>query len=147
MVERWDELYGYQSQALPRQAKSRIWNDIAARLSGSSWEAREGEDVRRKWLYVKLTLRNRLRAAGQLGLGAYPPDLSPLEQRVLALMGHDSGGSVDAPDIGFGKRSGTVGALHWLFFRVVSHFPSLKLLVVLHFGTARYMCACPIRAL
>ncbi|XP_035238858.1 myb-related transcription factor, partner of profilin-like isoform X2 [Anguilla anguilla] len=110
VVERWDELYGYQSQALPRGAKSRIWSDIAARLSASSREARDGEDVRKKWLYIKLTLRNRLRSAGQLGLGAgagaYPPDLSPLEQRVLALLGHDSGGSVDAPDIGFGPVSG-----------------------------------------
>ncbi|KAJ8354871.1 hypothetical protein SKAU_G00224380 [Synaphobranchus kaupii] len=106
VVDRWDELYGYQSQALPRGAKSRIWNDIAARLSSSSREVREGEDVRKKWLYTKLTLRNRLRAASQLGLGTYPPDLTPLEQRVLALMGHDSGGSVDAPDIGFGPVSG-----------------------------------------
>ncbi|KAJ8287876.1 hypothetical protein COCON_G00005350 [Conger conger] len=106
VVERWDELYGYQSQALPRGAKSRIWSDIAGRLCSSSREAREGEDVRKKWLYIKLTLRNRLRAAGQLGPGAGPPDLSPLEQRVLALMGHDSGGSVDAPDIGFGPVSG-----------------------------------------
>ncbi|KAG7469395.1 hypothetical protein MATL_G00128570 [Megalops atlanticus] len=106
VVERWDELYGYQSQALPRGAKTRIWNDIAARLSGSSREVRDGEDVRKKWLYTKLTLRNRLRAASQLGLGTYPPDLSPLEQRVLALMGHDSGGSVDAPDVGFGPVSG-----------------------------------------
>ncbi|KAG9334310.1 hypothetical protein JZ751_008292 [Albula glossodonta] len=106
VVERWDELYGYQSQALPRGAKTRIWSDIAARLSASSREPREGEDVRKKWLYTKLTLRNRLRAANQLGLGTCPPDLSPLEQRVLALMGHDSGGSVDAPDVGFGPVSG-----------------------------------------
>ncbi|KAJ8392802.1 hypothetical protein AAFF_G00070060 [Aldrovandia affinis] len=106
VVERWDELYGYQSQMLPRGAKSRIWSEIAARVSAISREVREGEEVRKKWLYTKLTLRNRLRAASQLGLGTYPPDLSSLEQRVLALMGHDSGGSVDAPDIGFGPVSG-----------------------------------------
>ncbi|XP_058874185.1 myb-related transcription factor, partner of profilin-like [Acipenser ruthenus] len=107
--ERWDELFGVRSLSLARGAKARIWQDIATRVSASSSGVRDGEDIRKKWTYSKQSLRTKVAAQrtspAQAGGGVNTtPELTPLEQRLLALMGHECVGGVDAPDVGFGPE-------------------------------------------
>ncbi|KAK1152046.1 myb-related transcription factor, partner of profilin-like [Acipenser oxyrinchus oxyrinchus] len=107
--ERWDELFGVRSLSLARGAKARIWQDIAARVSASSGGVRDGEDIRKKWTYSKQSLRTKVAAqrasTAQPGRGVNTtPELTPLEQRLLALMGHECVGGVDAADVGFGPE-------------------------------------------
>ncbi|RXM30783.1 Major facilitator superfamily domain-containing protein 3 [Acipenser ruthenus] len=119
VVERWDELFGVRSHSLARAAKARIWQNIATRVSASSSGVRDGEDIRKKLTYIKKSLRTRVAAqrtsTAQTGRGVNTtPELTPLEQRLLSLMGHECVGGVDAPDVGFGpeppleERSGTL---------------------------------------
>ncbi|KAK1163934.1 myb-related transcription factor, partner of profilin-like [Acipenser oxyrinchus oxyrinchus] len=106
VVERWDELFGARSLSLARSDKARIWQDIATRVSAPSTGVRDGEDVRTKWTCIKQSLRTKVAAqrtsTAQTGEGVNTtPELTPLEQRLLSLMGHECVGGVDAPDVGF----------------------------------------------
>ncbi|KAJ8380511.1 hypothetical protein SKAU_G00012890 [Synaphobranchus kaupii] len=102
VMKRWDELFGVKSRTLPRGAKAGLWNEIAARLEGTSQGLRAGEDLRKKWLYVKQCLLEKVEAQR---LSAYPysesnkpTDLTAVEKQLLSLLSQTAMQPVSFPD-------------------------------------------------
>ncbi|XP_036384597.1 myb-related transcription factor, partner of profilin-like [Megalops cyprinoides] len=104
VIKRWDELYGAKSRFLPWGRKTSTWSEIAAQLGETSKGARAGEDVRKKWLYMKRVFLDKVEAqrssthadSGQTP----PPQLTPLEQKLLSLLKQPPVQPCNVPDIG-----------------------------------------------
>ncbi|KAI1900376.1 hypothetical protein AGOR_G00049320 [Albula goreensis] len=90
VIKRWDDLFGPKSRKLPRGARTNLWNEIAAKLEGTSQGVRAGEDLRKKWIYLKQCLLEKVEAQ-RLSTYPYfeanrPTDLTAVEQQLLSLL-------------------------------------------------------------
>ncbi|KAI1904670.1 hypothetical protein AGOR_G00008080 [Albula goreensis] len=99
VIKRWDELYGTKSRLLPWGRKTSTWSEIAAQLGETSKGARAGEDVRKKWLYMKRVFLEKVEAQ-RSSHSDYGPQLTPLEQKLLSLLRQPPVQPCNVPDIG-----------------------------------------------
>ncbi|XP_035247463.1 uncharacterized protein LOC118212988 [Anguilla anguilla] len=99
VIKRWDQLYGTKSRFLPWGRKTSTWSEIAAQLGETSKGARAGEDVRKKWLYMKRVFLEKVEAQRSSHSDS-GPQLTPLEQRLLSLLRQPPVQPCNVPDIG-----------------------------------------------
>ncbi|XP_061071714.1 uncharacterized protein LOC133105555 [Conger conger] len=99
VIKRWDQLYGTKSRFLPWGRKTSTWSEIAAQLGETSKGARAGEDVRKKWLYMKRVFLEKVEAQRSSHSDS-GPQLSPLEQKLLSLLRQPPAQPCNVPDIG-----------------------------------------------
>ncbi|KAJ8404551.1 hypothetical protein AAFF_G00338180 [Aldrovandia affinis] len=100
VIKRWDELYGTRSRFLPWGRKTSTWSEIAAQLGETSKGARAGEDVRKKWLYMKRVFLEKVDTQRSSSHSDSGPQLTPLEQKLLSLLRQPPAQSCNVPDIG-----------------------------------------------
>ncbi|XP_064164283.1 uncharacterized protein LOC135239516 [Anguilla rostrata] len=99
VIKRWDQLYGTKSRFLPWGRKTSTWSEIAAQLGETSKGARAGEDVRKKWLYMKRVFLEKVEAQRSSHSDS-GPQLTPLEQKLLSLLRQPPAQPCNVPDIG-----------------------------------------------
>ncbi|KAJ8339246.1 hypothetical protein SKAU_G00360320 [Synaphobranchus kaupii] len=99
VIKRWDQLYGTKSRFLPWGRKTSTWSEIAAQLGETSKGARAGEDVRKKWLYMKRVFLEKVEAQ-RSSRAETGPQLTPLEHKLLSLLRQPPAQPCNVPDIG-----------------------------------------------
>lgn len=111
VAENWHRLFGQESKALRRGGKVQIWNEAAKKVSAVSRYKRTGDNVYKKWLFEKKKLRDRALRIQALvtktgSVEASQEQLTPLEVRLVALMGEECERGVDdVQEMGPGKQT------------------------------------------
>ncbi|XP_058887932.1 uncharacterized protein LOC117414139 isoform X3 [Acipenser ruthenus] len=111
VAENWHRLFGQESKALRRGGKVQIWNEAAKKVSAVLRYKRTGDNVYKKWLFEKKKLRDRALRIQALvtktgSVEASQEQLTPLEVRLVALMGEECERGVDdVQEMGPGESS------------------------------------------